>query len=287
MSRTVAITGASGFIGKHLCKHFANAGWNVLALQRTANNSSQARTTVIPYSIEEELSPELNAANCIIHAAYITAQDDRDAYNKNVIGAQRLLKWAEQDARRRVVFLSSLSALDDATSIYGQQKFHIQQLFGVPHMVIKPGLVLGEGGLFGEMKKYLTTHSIVPVFGNAMQPLQTIHVNDLCKFIELVLEKDRAGTFVAAEEDPVPYITFYSEIARLLNKKIRFVRFPFWFIKMILRLASLFGIKLPIHIDSVKGLEQMRHVPTNNYALQNGLELRNWKQSLKDITIPQ
>lgn len=287
VSRTVAITGASGFIGQHLCKHFANAGCNVLALQRKATNNSQARITFIPYSIEDELSPELNAANCIIHAAYIKGQDDRDAYNKNVTAAERLLKWAEQDATRRIVFLSSLSALEDATSIYGQQKSRIQQLFGPPHMVVKPGLVLGEGGLFGEMKKYLTTKSIVPVFGNAMQPLQTIHVNDLCKFIELVINNNRAGTFVAAEENPVPYITFYSEIGRILNKKIRFVRIPFWFIKLALKLASLFGIKLPITLDSVKGLEQMRHIPTNNYALQNGLKLHNWKESLKDVATPQ
>lgn len=287
MSRTVAITGSSGFIGQHLCKYFAECGWHVIALQRSKHRFSHPRITVVQYTIEDELPSAVNAANYIIHAAYIKAQDDRDAFKKNVSAAKRLLKWTEAEVSRKIIFLSSLSALEDANSVYGQQKFQIEQLFISTHVVIKPGLVIGNGGLFGEMKKYLMTKNTVPVFGNAMQPLQSIHVHDLCKFIELVINKNRPGVFVAAEEDPVPYITFYSEIGRLLNKKIRFVQVPFWFIKWVITVATLFRIKLPITLDSVKGLQQMRHIPTNNYASQNGLKLRAWKESLQDVTNSQ
>lgn len=95
-TRTVAVTGASGFIGGALCRTLAARGWEVRALVRQPERFAGlpgARTfrCDLPDSIDEGA---LAGAGAVVHCAYATRETDLDrARRVNEDGTHALLEW--------------------------------------------------------------------------------------------------------------------------------------------------------------------------------------------------
>jgi len=83
----IILTGASGFLGKHIAHYFANE--ELITIGRTSGS-------VIAH-LEREI-PELPQADLVIHAAGkahlrpLTSAEAQDFYNVNVLGTKNLLK---------------------------------------------------------------------------------------------------------------------------------------------------------------------------------------------------
>ena len=77
MNRTIAITGASGLLGRHLVEHFRRREWNVRALVRDPLSAPFGERDVqvfradLPDVIDETA---FKGADVVIHAAYATAE---------------------------------------------------------------------------------------------------------------------------------------------------------------------------------------------------------------------
>src|SRR5262245_10002261 len=142
----VGVTGARGFIGRHLVRHFAAAGHDVRAFVRapgatrggpdagaaaaSAGAAPAARVTerrfVLPDGFDERDFAGLEA---IVHGALVEyGPAHRDADRVNREGCERLLAAARRQ-NARVVFLSTLSAHEGARSHYGQSKLALERLF--------------------------------------------------------------------------------------------------------------------------------------------------------------
>jgi hypothetical protein len=65
-------------------------------------------------------------------------------------------------------------------------------------LVIRPGLIIArEGrGLFQQMRDTTRRTRLVPLFGGGVQPLQTVHVDDLCEAFARALERGVTGAYV-------------------------------------------------------------------------------------------
>jgi nucleoside-diphosphate-sugar epimerase len=104
----------------------------------------------------------------------------------------------------------------------------------------------------------LRRHRIIPLFGGGAQPVQTVFIDDLVTVAYEAVERELRGTFTVAETDPVPYREFYEAVCRRLDVRPIFVPIPFWVADAMLRLASAFGVALPIDRDALLGLRAMR-----------------------------
>ena len=183
----VFVTGATGFIGSALVRRFIERGFPVVALARKAPAQAQAGITVRTYDLHDrELSPDLlHGVDTLVHAAMQAPSPNNDALESNIRAARALLACAGACGVRKRIFISSFSARSDALSAYGKQKHAVEALFSGPFdAVARPGLVIGNGGLFRRIADDLRTRRIVPLVGGGMQPLQTIHIDDLCAALE-------------------------------------------------------------------------------------------------------
>ena len=277
---TIAITGANGFLGSALTSWFLSGGYNVIALVRSVPKQQQSNVKYVRFDLANGSCSENKIdADVLIHTAYIPGTD-ANAFEHNVAGTRALMKLFSPSVLK--IFISSISADPDSKAIYGRQKAEIEKIFLQDNgTAIRPGLILGNGGVFGKMKTYLQTKRNIPVFNGGTQPVQTVYVNDLAKAIEQIIVQQLSGVFTFCEHDPVHYREFYSELCRQIGVQPRFISIPYWVAGCLIACAKVIGITLPINRDNLEGLRNMKAHPSIEDAKRIGVIPEDYRSNLR------
>lgn len=290
VSKIVLITGATGFLGRHLCDYFRRKGDTVRGLVR--------RTNVYPFTepgitlFKGNLPDEIDAAafkgvDIVIHCAYTTRFTTQDeAYRVNHLGTMRLYEMSKNAGVGQFVFISSIASHAEAESYYGKSKFALEKLMDpMKDLIIRPGLIIGPGkdGTFNRMKESLRKSGIVPIFDGGHQILQTIHVDDLCKAIDLATEKKLTGTLIVAEPKGLEIKDFFKLLAARLNKRCVLVPLPMSLFLALLHVIEKLRIPFPLSSENLLGLKQMKHMPSAQDLARIGLNVKSTEESLKGL----
>ena len=285
-SRAVAVTGASGFIGGALCRALGGRGWEVHALVREPERLAvppgvRAFRCDLPDTIDEAV---LAGAAAVVHCAYATRETDLDrARRVNEGGTRALLERSRRAGVPLTVFVSTVAAAADAPSYYARSKHALEQLFDPARdAIVRPGLVVGAGGhgLFQQLLDNMRRLRVVPLFGGGRQPLQTVHVDDLCEGIARVLERGLTGAFNIAEPDPPTLEDFLHAMAARLGIRCAFVPLPFAPMLAGVRALESMRVPFPIRSESLLGLQGLRRVPVEDDLRRLELRVRPAADSL-------
>lgn len=263
--RSVAITGADGFLGKNLVTHFSNNGWEVIAFVRNASSRPvQKNVTYQEYDLTQSLPHKKMGIDCLIHTAFVKYDRKHpDALRINVEGAKRLLSFSRRNNIKKNIFISSMSSHEDAVSVYGKQKFAIEKQFCTPKdIVLRPGLIIGNGGIVKNMVDFMRSKHVVPLIGGGRQPLQIISIDDLASIISTSATSKQSGTFTVAHPKVFTYKSFYKAISRQLNIPVVFISVPFFVMLSLLKVLSFLRIPLDVGEDNLRGLQKLRAVDT-------------------------
>jgi nucleoside-diphosphate-sugar epimerase len=288
MSGAVVVTGAAGSLGRHLCAFFARRGREVRALVRTPETFSLAGVRAgrcdLPGVLDESV---LAGAAAVIHCAWATRSTDPDeARRVNEDGTRRVLDAARRARIPRLVFVSTIIAAPDAPSYYGRAKHALEALLDPTRdLVVRPGLILArEGhGLFQQMRDTIRRAHLVPVFDRGRQPLQTIHVDDLCDAIGRALDRDVGGALDVAEAEPLPLLGFLRMLADRLRVRCIFLPLPFGPVLAMVRAIETVGVPFPLRSESLLGLKALRAVPVEESLRRLDLRPRVAARSLDEL----
>jgi nucleoside-diphosphate-sugar epimerase len=288
-SRTIAITGATGLVGRHLCEYFRRRGWNVRALMRDTSRYPFTEPGIdvyradLPHAFDERA---LHGADAVIHAAYSTTATRADVAKRvNEEGTMQVLSASRSAGVRRFVFVSSFAAHANARSYYGRSKFELEQLLDSQRdLVIRPGLVLAPtGGLFERLRNSLQRSAIVPLFGGGKQILQTVHIDDACLGFERAIDRDLTGALNIAEPEGITMKSFIKRLAARLRKRVVLIPVPAQPTVAFLQMFERAGVQLPVSSENVLGLLAMRHTPTAPDLARLDLRVRTTEESLSEL----
>jgi nucleoside-diphosphate-sugar epimerase len=269
---TVAVTGASGFVGTTICRALTDTGHRVIALGRTPIAGYENRS----YDLSEPVADEtLSDADAVVHCAYdLSLTDSRAIATRNVEGAALLVRAADRSGTRPIL-ISSMSAYPGTTQIYGQAKLASESEFLLAGgEAVRVGLVWGgaEGGMIGTLKR-LSGLPIVPRLGRGTHQFM-VHVDDMASGLVKLLEQPRVGEPLGlAHPTAVPF----EEIIRGLGggRQPRFVTIPWQAAYGAMRAAERAGVQLPARADSLLGLVRpAQRVPNADAWAPMGLVLR-------------
>jgi nucleoside-diphosphate-sugar epimerase len=286
---TVAVTGASGFLGGSLCRALAAKGWEVRALVRDPARYAgpagvQAAHCDLPDSIDEAA---LAGVSALVHCAYATRETDlARARQVNEEGTRRLLEASRRAGVPRMVFVSTVAASPAAPNYYARSKHALEGLFDPARdAIVRPGLIIGKDGhgLFQQLLDNMQRLGVVPVFGGGRQPLQTVHVDDVCEAIARIVERGLSGAFNVAEPDPPSFAAFLHMLAERLGTRVRFVPLPFAPVLAVLRVIEALRLPFPLRSESLLGLKGLRQVPVADDLRRLGLRARTAAESLADV----
>ena len=198
--KTVALTGATGFIGTALIKQLQLAGWQVKALYRAKTGRSPISSQNLTW-VAGELSdiPSLNSlladADAVIHCAGAVrgvTQADFDLINE--IGARHVAEVAAaQNKPPRLLLISSLAARMPELSHYAGSKMRGELAIKNSPLrwtIFRPPAVYGPGDrellpLFQSMAK-----GLAPLPAGANGRFSIIHVDDLAAAMVHCLGQD-------------------------------------------------------------------------------------------------
>ena len=284
-ARTVAITGASGLIGRHLCDHFRRSGWTVRALMRDPSTYPFAERGIdrfllrLPDMID---AASLRGADVVVHAAYSTRGDRRGTERRvNEDGARRLFDAIRQTPAK-TIFVSSLSAHEGAVSYYGRSKRAVEGLLDPSRdLIIRAGLVLAaDGGMAQRLWSFLMRAHVAPVFGGGRQIVQTVHIEDLCIAFARAIELDLTASVAVADPEGIRMRQLLTAMARASRTWCAFVPMPAFLVAPLLRLSESLGLRFPVSADSLHGLMAMRRVDTQADLQKLGVRLRGPEESI-------
>jgi nucleoside-diphosphate-sugar epimerase len=285
---TVVVTGAGGFLGGHLCRTLAARGWQVRALARHPEGVSlpgvQVGRADLPDVVDASL---LHGADVVVHAAWATRETDPvRADRQNVEGTARLLAAAREAGVGRLVFVSSVAAAADAPNHYGRAKHAAEALLDPSRdLVVRPGTILarGGGGIFGLMRDLMQKLHVVPLFGGGRQPLQTVHVDDLCEAIARAIERDVTGAVNVAEPSPKSFREVLEMTAARMKVRCLFVPLPFGPALAVVRTVERMGLPSPLRSESLLGMKGLRAVAVEADLARLGVRVRGVEESLAAI----
>jgi nucleoside-diphosphate-sugar epimerase len=124
---------------------------------------------------------------------------------------------------------------------------------------------------------------LMPLFGGGGQPLQTVHVDDLCEAVARALERDLTGALNVAEPDPVALSAFLRMLADRLEVRCLFLPLPFTPVLAGIRALEALRLPFPLSSESLLGLKALRRVPVAEDLRRLDLRVRTSAESLAEL----
>jgi nucleoside-diphosphate-sugar epimerase len=238
----VAVTGASGFIGRHVVAELAAGGITAVPVGR-------------PF-LPETLADTLRGAAAVVHlAGVVSAAREADYFTANVEGTRAVAEAARR-AGVRMVHISSLAAAGPAPAsaprseddppnpitTYGRSKLEservIERMAGLNWIALRPGVVYGPRDRAMLPLFTMAAKGFLPLVGRADAAYSMIHVADCVRAIAAAITSDVAGqTIFVCHPRPVSVRNLLDAIRGAVNPGARVVAVP----NPITRLAALAG----------------------------------------------
>lgn len=248
------ILGAAGFIGSHLTRYALTSGHEVVALCRSGSVEGFYGRT-FSWALGQPVPAEaLEGVNCAVHLAHDYGGEA--GAQRTINGTLASVACVRAAGIQRQFFYSSYSAGSHAISTYGLTKYAIEQrLRGCRDVtIVRPGLVLGAGGLYGRIRTWARILPLIPLPNGGYGQVPVITIERLCKETLTLAEAPASLREANLFE---PHLRSLRQL--VLDAAAEAGRHP-WVMPVpstlviaILRLAALLRLPLPVNADNLSG----------------------------------
>ena len=230
------LTGSNGFLGTYFTENYS-AKYNIKTFSFLKDNFKELN---------------LEGINTVLHLSALVHQmggASAEEYEKvNVTQTVDLAKKVKVSGVKHFIFMSTVKVYGEENKSaykensvcnpqdeYGKSKLkaekELQKLeddtFKVS--IIRTPIVYGYGAK-ANIKNLVTLVkkiSILP-FADIDNKRTMVYIGNLCHLIDVVIQKEKGGIFLASDDEAVSTTKFIELIAENLNKKVTLVKIPFF-----------------------------------------------------------
>ncbi len=247
MIRSVAITGATGFIGRHVASDLAARGIAVTAIVRPGSKHAPPREAAVVAAPLESgaLRRAFAGMDAVIHLAGVVAAVNASTYFDVNTEGTRAVAEAARDSGARLIHVSSLAAAGPAPASsphhetdqprpltpYGHSKLEseriVTSLAGLRSIILRPGVVYGPTDRAVFPLFQAARQGVLPLVGRAGAAYAFIHVDDVVRTLIAAVDKEQVGGPVfVAHSTPVTALDLLEAIRQAVAPHGRVVRVP-------------------------------------------------------------
>ena len=210
----IAITGGTGFVGRHLAEELVARGHEVVLIARGVD-CRDASVHQLPHthffaadlSNADELARAFSACGGVAHCAGINREIGRQTYERvHVIGTQNVVRAARMAGVGKLALLSFLRARPHCGSGYHESKWAAEETVrrsGLDYTIFKAGVIYGCGDhMLDHLSHALHTFPFFALVGMKDKPVRPLAVQDLARVVAAALCDGRLSRQTVAITGP-------------------------------------------------------------------------------------
>jgi nucleoside-diphosphate-sugar epimerase len=261
---TIALTGATGFIGRHLLRELTERGYRCrVLLRRPVDFDLDCASAVIgDLAQPQNLSTALAGADAVVHSAGVaqgvSGLPEADHRSLNAEATRNLALAAQRARVKRFIFLSSIRAqigpmagavvsenhAPAPTDAYGRSKLEAEQALAELEMdwvALRPVLVYGQGmkGNLATLAKLARSPYPLPLGGLKAQR-SLLSVDNLVDAVDTVLAAPGPlrRPLIVADPEPMTVPAMVAAMRRGLGRTPGLISIPAPLLKLALKWAK-------------------------------------------------
>lgn len=280
----ILVTGASGFLGSHLCRALIHSGHSVRALVRSTSPRLALEGLVLDYAVgdlfdQTSLDAATKGMDMVFHCAGQVAQWRRadEMIASHVQGTRNVISAAQRCGVQRLIYTSSVASLGlpeggpdhqgrfpwmDETHAwnttrgvwpYGYAKHMAEQLVvqavddGLPAVILNPSVVFGSG----DVHRYhvgLVGRMLAGRLPPVAPPggLNAIHIDDVVGGHLAALQRGTLGSRYLLTGENLSHAELLQQVARALDRPGPRAHVPGAPLRLLGRAAKSLSAWLPI-----------------------------------------
>ncbi len=196
----ILLTGATGFIGRHLLTRLLQKGHRLTACVRKPEQLAVIHHGLDVIEVDFMQATRVEAwlpllkqkeIDVVINAVGIISENSHQNFAKLHSDAPAaLFSAAEKAGVKRVLQISALGADQDAKSAYHLTKLAADDVLAsldLDWYILRPSLVYGQGAVSMGLFRAMSALPVIPLIDGGSQKMQPVHVDDLVDVVVLCI----------------------------------------------------------------------------------------------------
>jgi len=222
----ILITGATGFVGRHLVPELLSRDLKLVCLVKTGeifDSLTHLDVDIVFGDICEKnsLSKVFENVSAVIHLAAAVGNPNKSInFAVNVKGTQNIIDLCKEAGVKRLITYSSVSAKRSKLSAYAQSKKEMERIIlnsGLDATVLRTEMIYGmdSRGLKKLIQQIKLLPLVIPIVGRGDIVRQPVFVNDVVKLTADILDNPITfgELFDVAGKERLPLIELIGMIA--------------------------------------------------------------------------
>ncbi|HEV2491997.1 MAG TPA: NAD(P)H-binding protein [Terriglobia bacterium] len=235
----IAITGGTGFVGRHLARALSAGGHEVVLIARGIDRRDEstrhlAGVSLVPVGTGDQagLVRAFTGCDAVAHCAGINRELGLQTYQQvHVEGTRNVVSAAKEAGVKKLLMLSFLRARPSCGSGYHESKWAAEEIVrasGLDYTVLKAGMIYGRGDhMLDHLSHALHTFPVFASVGLNDTQIRPLAVEDVVRVIQAALDGRLSRQTVAVTgPEQMTLSEAARRVARVIGTHALIIRLP-------------------------------------------------------------
>ncbi|MDF1769795.1 complex I NDUFA9 subunit family protein [Maricaulis sp.] len=202
----ITVFGGSGFVGRHVVRALAKAGYRVRVASRRPHLAQDLRVMGVVGQVQliqanlrvpSSVERALDGASGVVNLVGVLNENGRQTFSRlHALGAKTIAEAAAGMGISRMIQVSAIGASTESESRYARSKAEGEAsvLAAIPEAtILRPSIIFGtEDGFFNRFGAMARFVPALPLFGGGQTKFQPVFAGDVAKAVLAAFERSEA-----------------------------------------------------------------------------------------------
>lgn len=249
----IFLTGATGFVGRHLVPALISEGHRLRCLVRSAEKAKFLRVLGCEVAVGDLISDSfsLEGAEIVIHLAALHRGPHTLIHRVTAEGTARLVQAAQAGRAKKILYLSTVTAAQNPSWPYAYSAWLAEQAIqasSLHYTILRTTVIVGPGDPFlGGIIHIAQDWPVVPLIGSGRTKFQLVSVSDIVRCVLQAIADERYTNRVLTVGGPevLSYEQIVDAVLEALQISKRKISLPRRATRFCVRWLERLGVRTP------------------------------------------